>query len=141
MLTNSPECGSSEIVPDFKPFRDVSISGGLSTNIFGTLLFKKGFLRGLRHEITPTVGMSYSPSTEKYYEYYDPLPDLQVDEEVRYNPFAPSGGEKLFRSTTLRQGGASMTYNVRNRLRGKTWSKKDSTEKKFEILKRQDKFI
>ncbi len=119
---------------DFKPFRDIAVSGGLATNLFGTVLFKKGLIRGLRHEMSPSVALSFSPSTERYLEFYDPDPNDPDNEEESYNPFSASSGERLFRNTRLDVGGASITYGLRNRLRGKYWSKKDSMEKKFEIL-------
>ncbi len=119
---------------DFKPYRDIAVTGGLTTNLFGTILFKKGLIRGLRHEISPSVALSYSPATDRYLKFYDPDPDNPDNEEESYNPFTAESGERLFRNTRLDVGGASITYGLRNRLRGKYWSKKDSTEKKFEML-------
>ena len=39
-----------------------SMGASLSTRIFGTVLFKNGPLRGIRHSVTPSIGFSYSPS-------------------------------------------------------------------------------
>ena len=125
---------TGSVVPDFKPYRDLALSANLTTNLFGTILFKKGWLRGLRHEMTPTVGFSFSPSTEHYNEFLDTDPDIEVEELEEYNPFLAQGGDQLFRRSTLSAGGASITYGLRNRIRGKYYSKKDSTEKKFELF-------
>ncbi len=127
-------------VGGFTPLRDLSVSAGLTTNIFGTLQFKKGWLRGLRHQLRPTIGLSYSPSTEGYYEYFDFDPKVSIDEQVRYNPFSPSDPfntgdrETLFRNSSLQRGGMSITYNLANTFEGKYYNKKDSTEKKFKIF-------
>ncbi len=123
-----------EVIPDFKPLRDLSVSANITTNIFGTLQFAKGWLRGLRHRMTPTVGLSYSPSTEGYYEFFDIDPNDPDDELVRYNPFRAENGETLVFTRSLQQGGMSITYGLQNTFEGKAWSKKDSTEKKFKIF-------
>ncbi len=123
-----------EVIPEFKPLRDLSVSANLSTQIFGTIQFAKGKLRGLRHQITPSVGLSYSPSTEGYYEYFDIDPDVLVDEEIRYNPFSAQTQESLIFNRGLRRGGMSVNYSLANTFEGKMWSKKDSTEKKFKIF-------
>lgn len=130
----------SRVVPDFKPLHDLTASANVTTNLFGTVQFKKGWLRGLRHQLRPSVGLSYRPSTEGYYEYFDFDPNISVDEQVRYNPFTPdnpfdnSDNETLFTSKSLSAGGMSATYNLSNTFEGKYFSKKDSTEKKFKIF-------
>lgn len=130
----------SRVVFGFKPLRDMSINANITSNVFGTIQFKKGWLRGLRHQMRPSVGLSYTPSTEGYYKYFEFDPDIPLDEQVRYNPFSPSNPfnssdrEELFRNTSLRQGGMSMTYSLANTFEGKYYSKKDSTEKKFKIF-------
>ena len=130
----------SRIVQDFKPLRSLTTSANVTTNIFGTIQFKKGWLRGLRHQIRPSVGLSYTPSTEGYYEYFDFDPNISIDEQIRYNPFSPDNpfdnadNEKLFRSSSLASGGMSVTYGLNNTFEGKYYSKKDSTEKKFKIF-------
>jgi len=139
--TDSDENGNiiaGEVNQGFTPLRDINVSAGLSTNLFGTVQFKKGWLRGLRHRITPSVNLSYRPGTESYYEYFDEDPDAFTDAPIRYNPFSPSSstGEKLFRSSSLQRGGMSMNYGIDNVFEGKYWSKKDSTEEKFKLFNR-----
>lgn len=41
--------------------RSTSISTSLSTRVYGMLLFKKGKVAGLRHVLTPSIGLSYVP--------------------------------------------------------------------------------
>ncbi len=125
-----------DIRQGFTPLRDLNVSAGLNTNVFGTILFKKGWLRGLRHRMTPSLNLSYRPDTESYYEYFDQDPDSFLDQPIRYNPFSSALGERLFRSSALQRGGMSMNYSIENRIEGKYWSKKDSTEKKFKVFDR-----
>lgn len=121
-----------KVIPDFRPLRDLSVNANISTKIFGTLQFAKGKLRGLRHVMTPTVGLSYSPSNEDLYEevWVSPF----VTQPERYNPFSAEEGETLIFNRSLRQGGMRMTFRLENTFEGKTWSKRDSTEKKFKIF-------
>ncbi|WP_118972310.1 putative LPS assembly protein LptD [Taibaiella koreensis] len=41
--------------------RDFNVTTSLSTRIYGMALFKKGKIAGLRHVITPSIGLSYQP--------------------------------------------------------------------------------
>jgi hypothetical protein len=129
---------AGEINQGFTPLRDISASAGLSTNVFGTIQFKKGWLRGLRHRMTPSINLSYRPGTESYYEYFDEDPDSFTDAPLRYNPFSPDSKtrEKLFRNASLQRGGMSMNYGIDNVFEGKYWSKKDSIEEKFKLFNR-----
>jgi len=115
------------------------VSAGISTNVFGTVLFKKGKIRGLRHQVTPSVSLGFSPSTFGQLGVLDTLglgidPNLVTSEDLEFNPFRSSGGENLIFSRSLIQGGARINYSLNNTLEGKLWSKRDSTEKKFKIF-------
>ena len=105
-----------------------SAGASLSTRIFGTLQFKKGWLRGIRHTITPSVGMNFSPN---YYRYEDSVyTDIRNPYRQIYNLYqnaifgAPSTGGKQ----------AAMTYSLTNLFEMKYFNKKDSTFKKAKIL-------
>ncbi len=67
--------------------RDVSIGLSANTRIFGTYQFKKtGSLQALRHEIRPTLGISYKPDLAKQY-----FKSVQVDtngNSIRYSQFS-----------------------------------------------------
>lgn len=113
----------------FSTYRNFSSSVNLSTNIFGTALFAKGWLRGIRHTMRPSIGISFRPSTERYIETV--RDDLEDPDSFReYTRFdggifsVPRPGEKQM----------ALTYNIQNLFEGKYYSKKDSTEKKFKIL-------
>ena len=133
----------SGIRSGFEPLRNLSVSAGLSTTVFSTIQFKKGFFRGFRHQLRPSLGLSFSPSTEDRREIFDPNPDISVDEQISFNPFNGNENitnfsdlerENLFAVGNLQQGGARITYNLANTFEGKYYSKKDSTDKKFTLL-------
>ena len=129
------------VTSGFTPLREMSVSAGLSTNIFGTIQFKKGWLRGLRHTMRPNISLSYRPGTDGYFEFFDIDENSLLDEPFIYNPFTPSTNssgtrQKLFQNESLSQGGMSVNYSLDNVIEGKYFSKKDSTEKKFKIFDR-----
>jgi len=50
-----------DTIPGFNNLFDFNVSTSLSTKIYGMLRFKKGFLRAVRHVMTPAVGFAYVP--------------------------------------------------------------------------------
>ncbi len=119
----------------FKPFRSYNAGVSMSTKIFGTLLFRKGKLRGLRHVITPTVGLNYSPDyTNPDWGYFKSVRhDLRTDEEILYNIFENnrlSGFEVP--STSGRQ--MNVSYGFGNLFEAKVFSKRDSTLKNIKLF-------
>jgi hypothetical protein len=122
-----------DTIQGFIPFRNISVSTGLSTKIFGTARFK-GKLRGLRHIVTPSVSLRYSPDYRAtQLEYWksvstDLRPGFDIPQE--YSVFlsnavgVPSVREEQF----------SLDFRIDNNFEAKYFSKKDSTEKKFRIL-------
>ncbi|MEL6987979.1 MAG: putative LPS assembly protein LptD, partial [Bacteroidota bacterium] len=66
-------------VGGFEPFRTISTSLSLNTQIFGTMQFRKGWLRGIRHVIKPTVSLNFAPDyLSQELGYY-----LQQDSDTR----------------------------------------------------------
>lgn len=119
------------IVSGFKPYRDLDISASLSTKIFGTLRFSKGWLRGLRHTISPNLSFNYSPDTrERYEEVVDSDPREEFNNPRTYNPF--TGG--VFSGTGLSEERLATTFSFTNNFEGKYYSKRDSTEKNFSFV-------
>lgn len=119
----------------FKPFRSYNAGISMSTKIFGTLLFKRGKLRGLRHVITPTVGFNYTPDfTNPDWGYFKSVrTDLRTDEQIQYNIFENNrlSGFDL-PSTGGRQ--MSLSYGFGNLFEAKVFSKRDSTLKNVKLF-------
>lgn len=105
----------------------------VGTQLFATKRFSKGWLRGLRHTMKPSIGFSYSPDSENKYEkevLISSDPD-EINEFLTYNPYR--GGAY---SPPLNAKQMLMTYQISNIFEGKYYSKSDSTEKKFKLLDR-----
>ena len=73
----------------FQSWRQYSVGVGLNTQLFGTMQFRKGFIRGLRHVVKPSVSLSFAPN------YRDPAlgyiqtvqSETDPDEEEEYSIF------------------------------------------------------
>ena len=121
-----------DTVNAIKPYRDFNSSVRMSTNMYGKVLFNKGWLRGIRHKITYNVGFNYRPNTKQFYE-------VEIDEDGRdfiedynsYNIFVngPYGGG----SGSDKQ--MALNYSINNLIEGKFWSRKDSTSKKVSLIR------
>jgi hypothetical protein len=122
---------SDTLVSGFTPFRRFSTSISLNTQIYGTMLFKKGWLRGIRHVIKPSISFSFEPDNSMRY-----LEQVQTD--IR-------DGEEDFNDYSIFEGGvygASLTrgkrmalgYSFNNIFEAKYFSKKDSIEKKMKLF-------
>lgn len=113
----------------FARYNDFRSSLNLSTNLFGTVLFKKGKLRGFRHTIKPSIGLTFTPSTERFIKTVrtSKTDTLLMREYTEFD-----GG--IFRSPNPGERQMAMTYSITNLFEGKYFSKKDSTEKKFKLF-------
>ena len=121
---------SDNFVDGFETFRKFNTNINLSTQIFGTKSFKKGWLRGVRHVIKPTIGFSYTPDTRaKYIREVSVDPNEEFIDPLEFNPY--QGG--IF-SAPLNEKAMSFTYGFTNQIEAKYFSKKDSTEKKFKLF-------
>ncbi|MEE9438263.1 MAG: putative LPS assembly protein LptD, partial [Saprospiraceae bacterium] len=112
-----------------------SLNAGISTKLFATKKFSKGWLRGVRHTVTPTIGFTYSPDSKSKYERDVLLSSNpnQIDEVQEYNPY--NGG--VF-NPSLRSKQMAITYGIKNYFEGKYYSKSDSTVKKFKLFRSID---
>jgi hypothetical protein len=106
--------------------RDYSFSFGLNTQIFGTKLFKKGGLRGIRHRLEPNVAFTYRPDfsqTPYNYYYYTRLDTSTIPRAMfRY----PQG------ATLISQPGQgeqrNVSFGINNNLQIKVRNNKDTSE-------------
>ena len=94
----------------------------LSTRIYGTVFFKKGKIKAIRHVISPEISMSFSPDfTKPKYGYYE---NVQINSEgdtkllSKYENF-------LFGSPRIGSS-ASMNFYIGNNLEMKVLDKKDT---------------
>ena len=99
-----------------------SYAFALSTRIYGTVFFKKGKIKAIRHVISPEISMSFSPDfTKPKYGYYE---NVQINNEgdtkllSKYENF-------LFGSPRIGSS-ASMNFYIGNNLEMKVLDKKDT---------------
>ena len=105
----------------FYTARDMSFSLSLTTRIFGSYTFSKNSsVQAIRHEIRPSLSMSYKPdfSGGSYYNRYDTASKLFSRSSVYSNSLAGAFGEGKF-------GGIS--FNVDNNVQMKVRNKEDTT--------------
>ncbi len=110
-------------------------SGGVSVNtqIFGVWQKEKGWLRGMRHLIKPSLSFNYAPSnTTEERGYFKTLEytDESGDQSVEYGVY--DGG--IFGSPNNSDTQANVSYGINNIFEAKVFSKKDSTINKLKIF-------
>jgi hypothetical protein len=121
-----------DTINTFKPFRDFNSSLSLSTKMYGKVLFNRGFLRGIRHVMTYNLGFNYSPDTKKIYEVeIDADGRPEYEDYERYNIFV--NGPYGQGNPSIEQ--MALNYNIGNNIEGKYFSRRDSTNKKFSLIK------
>ena len=104
----------------FYSARDMSFSLSLSTRIFGSFSFgKNAALQAIRHEIRPSMSISYKPDFAggTYYNRYDTTSKLYSRSSVYANSLYGAFGEGKF-------GGLS--FNIDNNIQAKIRNKTDT---------------
>ncbi len=101
----------------------------LNTQIFGTMQFAKGWLRGIRHTMKPDISYNFAPDSRSI--YVDSISYINSDRApLTYTRF--DGGP--FGNPRLSDLQSQIAFRLNNVVEIKHWSKKDSTEKKFKIF-------
>lgn len=123
-----------ELIYGLKPYRLFTTGLTASTKLFGTLKFKKGFLRGIRHQMSPSISFNYTPDyTSGFLDYF-----REVDTDIRsefnnpeeYNIF----GESIYERPSGGGEQRKLNFRLGNVVEAKYFSKKDSTSKKFKLI-------
>jgi len=113
----------------FNTFRSYNVGISATTQIFGTMLFKRGRIKGIRHTLKPNFGFNFTPETRD--RYIEVLEVGDPDNPVEYSPFP----RQPF-STNLGRKAMNFNYGFTNNLEVKYFSKKDSIDKKFKVFDR-----
>ena len=121
-------------ISNFNAIHEYNTGISLFTKIYGTMRFKKGKIRGIRHTLKPTISMSYSPDYTReslgYFDEYVTIGNDGVADTITYSVFqgenlgSPSGGGERF----------SLNYSLLNLFEAKIFDKRDSTFRKTNIL-------
>jgi hypothetical protein len=120
-----------------------SFSVSMNTRLYGTLNFKKGRLRGIRHIITPSVSANYTPdfTDPTKYSFYK---EVQVSTKgTTVDPFNNSiikqGSFRRIsvfdpRQTNYGSQSGGISLSLSNTFEAKVKSKSDTAEKEFEKI-------
>ena len=102
--------------------RDFNTSINLSTRIYGMKLFKNGSLRGIRHVLTPNVGVSYHPdfAAAPFNYYYK----TRLDSTNNYTTLTPFPSSVIGLPSSGKVG--ALNFGLNNNLQIKVKSGKDT---------------
>ncbi len=116
----------------FYGVRDFSASTNVSTRLYGLYRYR-GFLKAIRHVVTPTVGFSYRPDfSTGFWGYYQ---EVQIDSLGNTDRFNRYQGAIYGTAPSGKQG--NVTFNLLNTLEAKVRDRGDSTGvKKVKLLER-----
>ncbi|WP_420600878.1 putative LPS assembly protein LptD [Flagellimonas sp.] len=115
---NEQQAVVTDTIAGFDRFNRYNFGASIGTVLYGTFNFgedKK--IQALRHVISPSIGYSYAPSFEQFYETYQD----GDGNEVQFTPFETS----IYGRPSLSKGN-SMSFSIRNTLEAKVRDK-DST--------------
>ncbi len=110
----------------FKSLRQFNAGFNISTDVYSTLLFKKGRVKGIRWTMKPSVGFSYTPDyTNERWGYFDTYSRGHSDniEDVRYSVFE---GNVFGQNPSTQGKQMNITYGLQNFFEAKVFSRKDS---------------
>ena len=126
-------------VTGFESFREFSTSLSLTTQIFGTRNFERGWLRGVRHTLKPNLSFNFSPDYESQeLKYTRQVEDsLSADGFLDYNIF--EGGIYGLPSTAGRQ--MALSYSFNNIFEAKLFSKKSTDKDSLKRVKLFDNIV
>ena len=122
-----------DTIPGFESYRTLNLRASVNTRVYGTLLFKKGRLKGLRHVMTPSVSFVYSPDYTANNKWFRDIRDPDSPTDLEDNPYSIyEGGIYGAPPTSGKQ--MTLTYGFSNLIEAKFFSKKDSIDKKIKLM-------
>lgn len=120
------------LVQDFKSFRTLTFGMGMNTAIFGTMRFRNGWLRGLRHTMKPNLSLNFNPANNRqpWFDFYPRGRESDFSDLQRYSFF--EGG--AFGAPAFNEGAMSLNYSLNNIFEAKYFSRKDTLAKKVNLF-------
>ncbi len=127
----------TDTLRQFSAVRQFDVRATLNTKLFGTVLFRKGPLRGLRHIMTPSISLVYEPDyTRPGWGYFQALPvdSRKPDSLIYFNRFQGA----LYGTPSTSSQGLRIDYSLRNIFEAKLFSPRDSGTHNIALLRRFD---
>lgn len=118
-----------DTVNTFGAYRTYNASIGINTQLFGMLQFKKGFIRGIRHQVRPNLSMAIAPD---YQQYYDSIQTSNGQPVIKttYNHYQefiyggpPNSGPQM-----------GLNLSIANTLEAKVMGRRDTVARKIKIF-------
>lgn len=112
--------------------RDFSFNTAINTRIYGLKMFKKGKLMGIRHVVTPSLNLNYTPGFARspfnyFYDYYN-----QNGIQAFNSPYSASPSAIMGPTNPLPIGAAGVSIN--NNLQIKVRSKDSTGTKNITLI-------
>lgn len=121
--------------PGFRSWRAFSASLSLNTQLFGTVQFRRGFVRGLRHVAKIATGLSYSPNylSDRLQYFRFVQSDFRFPDSTdwtRYSVF-----EQGIYGTPPAQGRQmAVNYSINNIFEAKVRARRDTVDRKIKLF-------
>ncbi len=111
----------------FNSFRNWNLGVGAGTALFFTKQFKKGWFRGIRHTMKPSISTGFGPdfSRDKYYRFVETDTRPKFNDTVRYSKFDDGLYGKPIYSA---KRDIVLSYSLINLLEIKHRTKRDTTD-------------
>ena len=125
----------------FFPDYQYNFSASMNTRLYGTININKGRLRGIRHIITPSVSLNYTPDfTDPSYGFYQ-----EVQVSTRGTDVRTIEGKQVTgtfrristfdpRQTNYGSQSGGVSFSLSNTIEAKVRAKSDTAEKEFEKI-------
>ena len=112
-----------------------SFGTSINTRIYGTYRFKgKGRIQAIRHTLSPSVNINYTPDSEGQYAYNTTVRQDSSGISQKYLP------RFLNSSARTSSSSGNLSFGISNQLEAKIRSKSDTAESEFEKVSLLDNF-
>ena len=118
-----------DTLQQFGTYRTFNASIGINTQLFGLLQFKKGFIRGIRHQVRPSLSLAFSPDYSHYYDSIQTSNVLPINKSI-YNKYQ----EFIFGGPPSEGQRAGINLAIANTLEAKVMGRRDTIARKIKIL-------
>ena len=124
---NEVQQAVTDTIPGFNNTLDYDFGVNFTTQLYGMFTYKKGPIKAIRHQFTPTFSLNYNPDfSTREYGYFGEGGTFSSYSPYQIGPYGtPREGES-----------GSFTINLQNNLEAKVKSKKDtiSGTKKIKLI-------
>lgn len=112
----------------FNPDYQFSFSASMNTRLYGTLRFSKGRLQGIRHVMSPSISVNYTPDfTDPKFGFYQDVQISNKGDVIRLSTFNPT-------LTNIGNQAGGISFSLSNTLEAKIKAKSDTAQKESEKI-------